>query len=71
MESEGQASLQVLRVFFQGSWPLRWKGLEHYNHGPAFDIMFNLLRPLVKKKMRERVRVALQCCQIMTAGQNT
>ena len=40
---------------FQGTTPARFKGFYNYNCGPIFDALFMLFKPLLSKKMQDRV----------------
>ena len=42
---------------FQNAFPLRYKGVHHYNGGPLLEAMFHVMYPFMDKKFRERVSV--------------
>ena len=45
----------VICYFFQGSFPVRFKGFHCYNEGPMFDALYAMAKPFMSDKLKQRV----------------
>jgi len=43
-------------MVLQNAMPGRFKGFHYYNAGPIFDTLMAMVKPMLSKKMQDRVR---------------
>lgn len=53
----GIDNIKKRSVHFQKALPVPMKAFHHYNTGPIFDLLLNILKPTLPEKMRVRVFV--------------
>ena len=46
---------------FQKAYPARLKSLNYYNTGAVFEAVMEIFKPLLSKKLRERVGFQMEC----------